>query len=297
MLFSFLPGRCKQHLASSELHYQNEHLTLHRYYYIIMQTDTLKIGAAQLDIEIGDAKANLHKVEQYVTQATSAGCDLIVFPEVVTSGFADFEHLAESAPYPSLQAIRELATNKDVAIASSLLLREGDLLYNRIFIATAEGDLLTQDKRHLFTPGGEAKYVSPASERHIYNFTGWRILLTACYDLRFPVWCRNRNNEYDLIINCANWPQPRRRVWQTLLMARAMENLCYVCGVNRIGTDNDGLHYTGDSAIIDPRGNHIGEATPDEEQFFVATLERAPMDHLRHKFPVWKDADSFTLTY
>jgi hypothetical protein len=262
-----------------------------------MQTDHLKIGAAQLDIAIGHAEANLHKVQQYTTQAAAEGCDLIVFPEVITSGFADFERLAELPPYTSLESIRELANSHKVAIASSMLLREGDSIYNRIFLATAEGDLLTQDKRHLFSPGGEAKYVSPALERHIYLFKGWRILLTACYDLRFPVWCRNRNNEYDLIINCANWPQPRRRVWQTLLNARAMENLCYVCGVNRVGTDDDGLHYTGDSAIVDPRGNHLGEATPEEEQFFSAIIEREPMEKLRHKFPVWKDADSFTLIY
>lgn len=262
-----------------------------------MCSESLKIGIAQTDIIAENKPANLAVVASYAQEAAAKECDLVVFPEVITTGFTAFERVAEAAPYPSLQAIRDMAAHSGVAIASSLLLKSGDALYNRVFIATAEGGLLTQDKRHLFRPGGEAQYVSPAHERSIHTFKGWHLLLTACYDLRFPVWCRNRRNEYDLIINCANWPEPRRRVWQTLLKARAMENLCYVCGVNRVGSDVDGLHYTGDSAVTDPRGNYVAQAEPSKEQLVTALIERAPMEHLRRKFPVWQDADNFTIEY
>ena len=143
--------------------------------------------------------------------------------------------------------------------------------------------------------GGEAKQVSPAGERHIFSYRGWNILLIACYDMRFPVWCRNRANEYDLLIDVANWPEPRRLVWSTLLRARAMENLAYVCGVNRVGQDAEGLVYTGDSALIDPKGRELAALEERRIELKIATLERAPLEKLRKKFPVYLDADEFSI--
>ena len=143
--------------------------------------------------------------------------------------------------------------------------------------------------------GGEAKQVSPAGVRHIFSYRGWNILLIACYDMRFPVWCRNRANEYDLLIDVANWPEPRRLVWSTLLRARAMENLAYVCGVNRVGRDAEGLVYTGDSALIDPKGRELAALEERRVELKIATLERAPLDKLRKKFPVYLDADEFSI--
>ena len=132
-------------------------------------------------------------------------------------------------------------------------------------------------------------------ERTIFTFHGWRILPVICYDMRFPVWCRNRQNEYDLMICVANWPRPRRRVFSTLLRARAMENLCYTIGVNRVGEDPQGLVYTGDSAVLNARGETLAEAKASQEAILLTSLDYTPLSGLRHRFPVWEDADSFTL--
>ena len=132
--------------------------------------------------------------------------------------------------------------------------------------------------------------------RQIFPYRGWRILPVICYDLRFPVWCRNVANEYDILVAVANWPRPRREVFRTLLRARAMENLSYAIGVNRVGEDPQGLLYVGDSAILNARGQVLAEAQTEEEEVLIATLDYAPLADLRHKFPVWADADTFDLT-
>lgn len=261
-----------------------------------MPHETLCIAMAQLSIVWERPTANLDKIYAVALEASSKGVELLVFPEVMTTGFSmDLTKVAEPIPSPSLARIQSIVEETGVAIVSSILVRDGEHCYNRIFMLTPDAGAYFQDKRHLFRMGGEAEVVTPASSRQIISYRGWNILLVACYDLRFPVWCRNRANEYDVLIDVANWPEPRRSVWSTLLQARAMENLSYVCGVNRVGEDNVGAVYAGDSAVIDPRGNKIAVCPEKEESISVVTLERSPMEKLRKKFPVWLDADPFVL--
>ena len=168
-------------------------------------------------------------------------------------------------------------------------------MHNLFFLFEPDGRVQLQAKRHLFAPGGEKEFVSPARSRSIFTFRGWRILPVICYDMRFPVWCRNVSNEYDILIAVANWPRPRREVFRTLLRARAMENLSYAIGVNRVGEDPQHLVYTGDSAIVNARGIPLSEAQEGAEEVISATLDYESLRDLREKFPVWADADAFTL--
>lgn len=262
-----------------------------------MTQDSLTLALAQQDIIWESPAENLQVMRNTVAEVATQGADIVVFPEVMTTGFSmNVETIAE--PFdasPSLQEVQAMARCYGVAIVFSMIVKEKEKYHNRICFVTPEGVIFYQDKRHLFRMGGEAKAISPARERRIISYKGWNILLIACYDMRFPVWCRNRNNEYDLLIDVANWPEPRRLVWSTLLRARAMENLAYVCGVNRVGVDAEGLVYTGDSAIIDPRGKEVATATERIHEYKVATIEKAPMEKLRKKFPVYLDADEFTI--
>ncbi|WP_455082051.1 nitrilase family protein [Porphyromonas endodontalis] len=262
-----------------------------------MAQETLTLALAQCDIVWENPTENLQVMRETFAQAAQGGAEIVVFPEVMTTGFSmHLEAIAEPfESLPSLQSIRAMVQQYGVAVVSSLLVKEGDKYFNRIFFITPEGEEFFQDKRHLFRMGGEAKQVSPAGDRHVFSYRGWNILLIACYDMRFPVWCRNRANEYDLLIDVANWPEPRRLVWSTLLRARAMENLAYVCGVNRVGRDAEGLVYTGDSALIDPKGRELAALEERRIELKIATLERAPLDKLRKKFPVYLDADEFSI--
>lgn len=262
-----------------------------------MPQETLTVALAQCDIIWETPQSNLSIMQEMVARAAQEGVEVVVFPEVMTTGFSmHVERIAEPfAESPTLQSVRSMVQQYGVAVVSSLLVQEGDKSFNRVYFISPEGEEFYQDKRHLFRMGGEAKQVSPAESRHIFSYRGWRILLIACYDMRFPVWCRNRANEYDLLIDVANWPEPRRVVWSTLLRARAMENLAYVCGVNRVGVDAEGLVYTGDSALIDPKGRELTAATERCVELRIASLERAPMEKLRQKFPVYLDADEFTI--
>lgn len=253
----------------------------------------LRVAAIQCPIAWNDPAANLSYIAQQLEQLSEA--DLLVFPETITTGFSSTAADYADHSGAQLEQLRGLARRYRKGIAGSLLAPLEGVLYNLFFLIDEEGELQLQPKRHLFAPGGEAKYLSAAQSRLTFEFKGWRILPIICYDLRFPVWCRNVGLEYDLMLVVANWPEARRTVWQTLLRARAMENLCYVVGVNRIGQDPQGLSYTGDSAIIDPRGQLLREGQAGREEQLIASLDYAAMEQLRRKFPVWADADSFIL--
>lgn len=255
----------------------------------------LRVAAVQCSIAWNDVSANLKRIEQIVAQYASEA-DLLVFPETITTGFsAEAAGLADE-PYGQVyQRLISLAKTYQVALAGSYLSQVGEIIQNLFFLIEADGSVQTQAKRHLFAPGGEKEFVSPAEERRLFSFRGWRILPVICYDLRFPVWCRNVSNEYDLLIAVANWPRPRREVFRTLLRARAMENLAYVLGVNRVGEDPTGLVYVGDSVVLNARGQALAEASTEGEEVLLAELDYTPLADLRRKFPVWEDADSFSL--
>ena len=228
--------------------------------------------------------------------------DLVVLPETFTSGFSnDAIGNAEGMDGATVAWIREQATKLDAAVTGSVQLRTDEGVFNRMLFATPDGQLQHYDKRHLFSFAREHERYAAGKARVVVEWKGWRILLQVCYDLRFPVFSRNvidpqRDGlpDYDLALYVANWPSARAYPWKTLLRARAMENLCYVVGVNRVGTDGNGLHYSGDSAVIDFLGHPLSEAT-DEEVVTTTTLQVAPLIEHRAKFPALLDADGFEL--
>ncbi|MDO4707777.1 MAG: nitrilase-related carbon-nitrogen hydrolase [Porphyromonadaceae bacterium] len=256
----------------------------------------LRVALAQCDIVPCSPLENLKVVEDLVARYARQA-DLVVFPETITTGFAR-EATAFADSWGSGEVfvrLKALAQRHDVAICGSYLAKTEGGASNRFFLFAPDGTAQWQDKRHLFSLGGEPEMISSSSERKVFELKGWRILPIVCYDLRFPVWCRCVDCEYDLIICVANWPKARRQVWTTLLKARAMENLAYVVGVNRIGTDPARLSYSGDSVALSPRGEVIAACTEDVAEVVIAPLEAEPLAELRAKFPVWRDADSFTL--
>ncbi|KAA6308950.1 omega-amidase, partial [termite gut metagenome] len=204
--------------------------------------------------------------------------------------------LAESVSGNTITTLKEQASYHRFAIAGSYIAMENDAYYNRGFFLTPEGEAFFYDKHHLFRPGKEQEHFSTGNRKVIISYREWNICLMICYDLRFPVWSRNVNNEYDLLIYVANWPSSRRQVWDTLLQARAIENLSYVCGVNRIGNDRNILHYDGGSAIYSPQGEKLTAIPNGKEAIETISLDLASLQLFRERFSVWKDADSFIFT-
>lgn len=228
--------------------------------------------------------------------------DLVVLPETFTSGFSnDAIDDAETMDGESVAWMREQARALDAAVTGSVQIRDGDKVFNRMLFATPDGGLHSYDKRHLFRYAGEHKRYAPGRDRLTVEWKGWRICPMVCYDLRFPVFSRNRFDverkdapDYDLALYVANWPASRAHAWKTLLRARAIENLCFVAGVNRVGTDGNNLTYSGDSAVIDYVGDALSECT-DRELVTTTTLLAAGLSAHREHFPAMLDADRFEL--
>lgn len=226
----------------------------------------------------------------------SGKTDLAVLPETFSTGFTmNIEPLADEADGITVNTIKKWAADYKMAVAGSFIAKDNGKYYNRAFFITPEGDSLFYDKRHLFQMGHEDQYFTAGDKRLVVSYRGWNICLLVCYDLRFPVWSRNVNNEYDLLIYCANWPEARKKVWKILLQARAIENMSYVCGVNRVGIDGKGFTYRGDSLIISPKGKKLADAGKREEVTRTVSLSMDEVSELRSKFPAWKDADDFTI--
>ncbi|HET8899172.1 MAG TPA: amidohydrolase [Rhodanobacteraceae bacterium] len=226
--------------------------------------------------------------------------DLVVLPETFTSGFSNAAiDNAEDMHGATVHWMREQARTLDAAITGSVQLRVGDAVYNRLLFVTPEGELKHYDKRHLFRYADEHKRYAAGSERLLLDYRGWRICPLVCYDLRFPVFSRNRHDpdsgfDYDLLLYVANWPAPRAYAWSTLLRARAIENLAYCVGVNRVGRDGNDHDYLGGSLALDFLGRPMSEAG-ESEVVATATLSAASLAAHRQNFPAWMDADGFTL--
>ncbi len=227
--------------------------------------------------------------------------DLIVLPETFTSGFSNEAiDSAETMEGQTLAWLREQARRLDAAVCGSVQLRAGTAVFNRMLFVTPDGTARHYDKRHLFRYADEHKRYAAGSERVIVEWRGWRIALLVCYDLRFPVWSRNRYRpdaggfDYDALVVVANWPSARRHAWRTLLPARAIENLAYCVGVNRVGYDGNDLHYAGDSVVHDFLGQPLVELGAQEQAVTVA-LDAAALAAHRARFPAWMDADDFSL--
>jgi omega-amidase len=229
--------------------------------------------------------------------------DLILLPETFTSGFSNEAiHDAETMQGPTVDWLREQSRDLGAAITGSVQIRDSGAVFNRLFFVTPDGALRHYDKRHLFRYAGEHERYAAGRDRVSIEWKGWRICPLVCYDLRFPVYSRNRFDveragalDYDLLLYVANWPSARAHAWKTLLPARAVENLCYVAGLNRVGMDGNGLHYSGDSAVLDFLGQPMGVSN-DEEGILTATLSLTELLAYRTRFPAMLDADAFSMT-
>lgn len=255
----------------------------------------LRITLVQSDIIWENKPANLTVLGEKLEHLAGT-TDLVVLPEMFSTGFSmNSRAIAEAADGETLNVLRELARLHDVAICGSMIATDGGQYYNRGFFIHPDGSAEFYDKRHLFRMGDEPNHYSSGKERLIVNYREWKICLLICYDLRFPVWARNVQNEYDLLIYVANWPASRSKVWNLLLPARAVENMSYVCGVNRVGADGLGLKYTGDSVLIDARGQKVVACTPGVDEIQTATLSLDALHDFRRKFPAWMDGDKFEI--
>ena len=254
---------------------------------------TLSISIVQSELHWHDAKKNRGMFADSIA-SIAAPTDLIVLPEMFTTGFSmDAPELAEPLDGETVQWMTETARASNAAICGSLIIVDADRYYNRFVCVDAQGNRTTYDKRHLFRLADEQHHYSQGNEVVTFELNGFRICPMVCYDLRFPVWSRNRDS-YDLLIYVANWPSRRHHAWETLLRARAIENLSYAAGVNRIGTDGNNLPYAGGSAIIDYLGHDLANLG-DKKGVATAELDLGQLQKFRERFAFHKDADHFTI--
>ncbi len=249
----------------------------------------LTLTLVQSELVWEQRQANLGRFEALL-QPVAGRTDLVVLPEMFSTGFTmNAPPLAETMEGPTLKWMQALARQLAADVAGSAIIREGGELYNRLLWVKPDGRFFTYDKKHLFRMSGEHKVYAAGRERLTVTVRGWQVRPFICYDLRFPAWCRNRQPAYDLALFVANWPAARAGHWRTLLRARAIENQCYVAGVNRVGTDGNGLAYRGDSTLIDAQGG-VRYHCADREDVFTTTLSREDLEGYRKSFPAWKDA-------
>lgn len=259
----------------------------------------LRITLVQADTVWHDAEANRARIVEQLGDRR-APTDVIVLPETFTTGFSNAAlATAELMNGATVEWMRTQAHAHEAAITGSVQIREGDVVYNRLLWVTPDGAVRTYDKRHLFRMAREHEHYAAGHDRLVVEWRGWRICPLVCYDLRFPVFSRNRVDatgalEYDLLVYVANWPAPRHEAWRTLLRARAIENLAAVVAVNRCGTDGNGHPYAGGSAVIDAVGRTVIECA-GEAGVVDAVLEHDALLEHRRRFPAHLDADGFTL--
>lgn len=252
----------------------------------------LRVALVQMPLIWQSPAENRREIEKRLTRLPP--CDLVVLPEMFTTGFSATDPKGAELPDgETVTWLQTLAIRYDVAFYGSLKVHDEPDYFNRGIVVSADGLLASYDKRHLFRIADEHLRFAPGSKRVIVNFKGFRIMLQICYDLRFPVWMRNCG-DYDLALVVANWPKARRDAWITLLRARALENATYVIGVNRVGTDGQGIDYAGDSMAVDFKGDEL--ANPGAADVVnVAELDLEALHLFRKKFPVHLDADSFSI--
>ncbi len=248
----------------------------------------MKITILQRDIVWGNPAQNVERADAAIRALPDA--DLYILPEMFSTGFCiQPEGMAETADSDTLHWMQRTAMARNCAVAGSVAVEQNGKYYNRFYFVHPDGKVEHYDKKHLFTYGGEHLRFTAGQERVIVNFRGVRILLEVCYDLRFPIWARNRG-DYDMIVYVASWPVPRIAAWSALLVARAIENQCYVAGVNRVGVDPN-CEYCGGSVVIDPYGQTIAACEHGQESTAGAEIDMEMLEAFRQKFPVLSDAD------
>lgn len=265
----------------------------------IQTMSTLSITGIQtfLNWELKDL--NLQMLEQKI-KTVAGKTEIVVLPEMFNTGFSMRpEALAETMQGNTIEWMKRVSAENRVIITGSLIIEENGQYFNRLVWMLPNGQVGHYDKRHLFAYADEHKQFTAGSKRLITSVKGWKILLLVCYDLRFPVWSRQTRlekpePEYDVIIYVANWPERRNHAWKTLLQARAIENQCYVIGVNRVGSDGNEIYHSGDSMVVNPMGEVL-YTKEQEEDIFTISLEKEKLHEIRTRLPFWKDGDQFEI--
>jgi predicted amidohydrolase len=260
-------------------------------------SQSLTISGIQADLHWEDKAANFKMLEEKINSIKQK-TELIILPEMFSTGFSmKPEQLAEDMNGEAIKWMKRISAEKKAIITGSLIIKDGEY-FNRLIWMLPNGQFGVYDKRHLFAYADEEKHYRQGNKRLVTSVNGWKVLPLICYDLRFPVWSRQRpvngSPEYDLLIYVANWPERRVNAWKTLLQARAIENQCYVAGINRVGNDGNDIHYSGESLVVDPMGEILYQKA-EAEDVFTVTLQRDHLEAVRKKLPFWKDADAFEI--
>ena len=258
---------------------------------------TLTISIIQTFIFWEDVDKNLKMLEEKIN-SLSGKIEVVVLPEMFSTGFSmNPENIAETMDGKAIEWLKNISSEKRLLLTGSLIIKEDNKFFNRLIWMQPDKNFYYYDKRHLFAYAGENEKYNPGNKRLIVSVKGFKINLLICYDLRFPVWSRQTKGnspEFDILIFVANWPSKRINAWRSLLIARAIENQCYVVGVNRVGKDGNDIEYNGDSMLVDPLGNVIYEMK-DTEEIFTFTLDYNELETVRSQFPFLKDADDFRI--
>ncbi|HEY8689695.1 MAG TPA: amidohydrolase [Chitinophagaceae bacterium] len=266
---------------------------------------SLTITIIQPNLHWENKKANLDMLAKKI-ESIKEKTEVVILPEMFSTGFSmQPKLLAEKMDGKTIEWMKKISSSKKIILTGSVIIEEDGKYFNRLIWMLPNGEYGVYDKRHLFAYADEHNHYSAGNKRLIAQVKGWKINLQVCYDLRFPVWSRQSpplqkerglggEAEYDLLVNVANWPERRIAAWKTLLQARAIENQCYVVGVNRVGDDGNNIHYNGGSTITDPLGEILYHKANDED-VFTYTLQKEKLDEVREKFPFWRDADSFDI--
>ncbi len=258
----------------------------------------LTVTIIQANLQWEDKQANLAMFEEKIMSITTLS-HLVVLPEMFSTGFSmKPAELAEKMDGPTVEWMKRIAATKKIILTGSLIIEEKNNYYNRLLWVLPNGVVGVYDKRHRFAFAGEDQFYTAGTKRLITSVNGWKINTQVCYDLRFPVWARQSSGEepeYDVLLYVANWPARRSHAWKSLLIARAIENQCYVIGVNRVGNDGNNIEHSGDSVLIDPLGEVL-YTEANLESIFTQELSKEKLNEIRTRFPFWKDADHFTIT-
>lgn len=253
----------------------------------------MKVALIQTALIWENAEANRKHFEEKINSITE-NVDLIVLPEMFTTGFSmNPESIAETMDGETVHWMKAIASKGNFAVCGSVIIQENKHYYNRLLFIFPSGEVMHYDKRHLFSLAGEDEVYTKGRERLIIDYRGFKICPLVCYDLRFPVFSRNTEH-FDVLLYVANWPKPRITAWDTLLKARAIENMCYTVGVNRVGEDSNGLEYIGHSQVFDFLGNPLTEVS-EKETVLIAALQKGPMLEMRSKLSFLEDRDAFEI--
>lgn len=258
----------------------------------------LIITTIQTRLHWEDKTANLQMLEEKISSIKEK-TEVIVLPEMFSTGFSmKPEQLAETMDGETVRWMKRIAAEKKIILTGSIIIKEAGHYYNRLIWMLPTGQHGVYDKRHRFAFAGEDNHYTAGTKRLIASVKGWKINLQVCYDLRFPVWARQQSQqggpEYDILVYVANWPERRSHAWKTLLQARAIENQCYVIGVNRVGHDGNDIYHSGDSMIVDPLGEVL-YMKKDEEEVLTLQLDKTHLNSIREKLPFLRDADGFMI--